>query len=317
MKILITGSAGFIGYHLAKKLLNKNYEVMGIDNLNDYYDPILKKDRLNLLKSFQKFKFVRVDISDNESFLNAFKKFDPEKVINLAAQAGVRYSLTNPQAYSCSNLQGFINVIEACRQFNTRGLIYASSSSVYGSNASKPFKESDRTDKPISLYGATKKANELIAYSYSHLYGLNTTGLRYFTVYGSWYRPDMAMHIFSKKICDNVPIEVYNNGNMKRDFTYIDDIIEGTLSALNCNFPCEVFNLGNNKSENLMDVIALLEKEYSKKATIHFKPLQPGDAQETYAAIDHSNKKLRYKPTTDIQIGIKSFTNWFKDYYNV
>lgn len=317
MKILITGSAGFIGYHLAKKLLNGNYEVMGIDNLNDYYDPILKKDRLSLLKSFQKFKFEKVDISDNESFLKVFKKFDPEKVINLAAQAGVRYSLTNPQAYSYSNLQGFINVLEACRQFNTRGLIYASSSSVYGSNASKPFKESDRTDKPISLYGATKKANELIAYSYSHLYGLNTTGLRYFTVYGSWYRPDMAMHIFSKKIYDNSPIEVYNNGNMKRDFTYIDDIIEGTLSALNNNFPCEVFNLGNNKSENLMDVIALLEKEYSKKATIHYKPLQPGDVLETYAAIDYSNKKLKYKPTTDIQIGIKGFTNWFKDYYNV
>ncbi len=317
MKILLTGSAGFIGFHLSKKLLEYDYEVLGIDNLNDYYDQKLKTDRLNLLKPYKNFKFKKVDISNRQSIKNVFNDFNPDKVVNLAAQAGVRYSLKNPYAYLSSNLEGFLNVIELCRNSNVSGLIYASSSSIYGDNQSKPFKITDRAYKPISLYGATKRANELIAHSYSHLYGIKTTGLRYFTVYGPWYRPDMAMHIFAKKISNNEKIKVFNNGKMKRDFTYIDDIVMGTLAAIKKNYHCEVFNLGNNKSEKLMDIISLIENALDRKAKIDFQPMQPGDVLETYADIQYSTEKLNYQPLTNVDDGIKSFIDWFKDYYNV
>ncbi len=317
MKILLTGSAGFIGFHLSKKLLEYDYEVLGIDNLNDYYDQKLKTDRLNLLKPYKNFKFIKVDISNRQSIKNVFNDFNPDKVVNLAAQAGVRYSLKNPYAYLSSNLEGFLNVIELCRNSNVSGLIYASSSSIYGDNQSKPFKITDRAYKPISLYGATKRANELIAHSYSHLYGIKTTGLRYFTVYGPWYRPDMAMHIFAKKISNNEKIKVFNNGKMKRDFTYIDDIVMGTLAAIKKNYHCEVFNLGNNKSEKLMDIISLIENALDRKAKIDFQPMQPGDVLETYADIQYSTEKLNYQPLTNVDDGIKSFIDWFKDYYNV
>jgi len=317
MKYLITGAAGFIGYHLSNKLLSDNNTVIGIDNLNSYYNPDLKKDRIKILKSFDNFCFKKVDICDKKSLKSIFNDFSPQKVINLAAQPGVRYSLINPQAYMNSNLVGFLNVIELCKDNNVEGLVYASSSSVYGDNESKPFSVNDRVNKPISLYGATKRANELIAYSYSSLYGINTTGLRYFTVYGPWYRPDMAMHIFAKKISNNKPIEVYNNGKMKRDFTYIDDIINGTISALNHNYFCEIFNLGNNKSENLMDVISLVEKGLNKSAIIDYHPIQPGDVKETFADINYSIKKLNFEPKTNIDKGILLFIDWFKEYYNV
>ncbi len=317
MKILLTGCAGFIGFHLSAELIKRDYEVFGVDNLNDYYDPRLKLDRLNILKSHNNFHFEKIDISDKEQISNIFKKFNFDKVINLAAQPGVRYSIKNPYAYMTSNLNGFLNILEQCRNSNIQGLVYASSSSVYGDNKSKPFGINDRVNKPISLYGATKRANELIAYSYSHLYNIKTTGLRYFTVYGPWYRPDMAMHIFAKKISNNEPIQVFNNGKMKRDFTYIDDIIKGTISALEHNYNCEVFNLGNNRSENLMKVINLIEKALNKKAIIDFQPIQPGDVLETYADIDYSIKKLNYEPSTNIDKGIKLFIDWYKEYYNV
>lgn len=317
MKLLLTGAAGFIGFHLAKKLLENNYEVFGIDNLNDYYNPRLKKERLKILESYDSFKFEKIDISDKDEISNAFKKFEPTKVVNLAAQPGVRYSLVNPYAYMNSNLVGFLNILELCRHNDVEGLIYASSSSVYGDSKEKPFSTNDSADKPISLYGATKRANELMAHSYSHLYKLNTTGLRFFTVYGPWYRPDMAMYIFAKKIASQEPIDVYNNGKMKRDFTFIDDIIMGTLSAIEKNFPCEIFNLGNSKTENLMDVIMHIENFLDIKAQINFKPIQPGDVLETFANIDRTKLKLGFQPKTNIDTGVKHFTDWFRSYYDI
>tara|TARA_Y100000590_G_scaffold255921_1_gene287435 strand:+ start:2274 stop:3227 length:954 start_codon:yes stop_codon:yes gene_type:complete len=317
LKLLLTGTAGFIGFHLAKKLLKNNYEVLGIDNLNNYYDISLKNDRLKILQSYDSFKFEKVDISNQEQFSKIFKNFKPAKVVNLAAQPGVRYSLINPYAYMNSNLVGFLNVLELCRKYHVEGLIYASSSSVYGDSKKKPFNIDDHADKPISLYGATKRANELIAHSYSHLYNIKTTGLRFFTVYGPWYRPDMAMHIFAKKISNKEPIDVFNKGEMKRDFTFIDDIIEGTISSIEKNYNCEIFNLGNNRSENLMDVIKLIEDNLGLKAIINFKPIQPGDVLETYANIEHSQQKLNFQPKINIDQGIQYFTDWFRSYYNV
>tara|TARA_Y100001935_G_C17309868_1_gene515050 strand:- start:5398 stop:6351 length:954 start_codon:yes stop_codon:yes gene_type:complete len=317
LKVLLTGSAGFIGLHLARKLLKNGYEVFGVDNLNDYYDTNLKKDRLNILQSYEMFNFKKADIADRDQISEVFKKFQPEKVVNLAAQAGVRYSIINPYAYMNSNLVGFLNILELCRHNNTEGLIYASSSSVYGDSNQKPFNVDDRADQPISLYGATKRSNELIAHSYSKLYKIRTTGLRFFTVYGSWYRPDMAMHIFAKKILNNEPINVFNNGKMKRDFTFIDDIIEGTVAAIEKNYPCEIFNLGNNNSENLMDVISLIENSLGLKAKINFKPMQQGDVLETYANIEYSRQKLGFQPKTNIDIGVKHFTDWFRSYYDI
>ena len=313
-KILVTGAAGFIGYHLCKSLLDDNYEVLGIDNLNDYYDPKLKHARLDQLAPFKNFTFEKIDIADRKSLARSFQSFKPNKVVNLAAQAGVRYSIENPYAYMDANLVGFLNIIELCRHNDVEGLIYASSSSVYGGNTKIPFSVEDRVDNPISLYAASKKSNELIANSYSHLYGLHTTGLRFFTVYGPWGRPDMAMFIFTKKILAGEPIPVFNHGNMKRDFTYIDDIIAGTRSAIDNNYKCEIFNLGNHKSEQLMDVVALIEKNLEKKAKIDFQSMQAGDVKETFADIDKSVEILGYKPTTNVDIGIKIFVNWYNLY---
>ena len=317
IKVLITGAAGFIGFHYSKSLLADGYEVLGIDNMNDYYDPSLKQARLNELLPFNNFSFKKVNIADREELTTEFILFHPEKVVHLAAQAGVRYSIENPYAYLDANLTGFINILELCRHNGVEGLIYASSSSVYGSNTKIPFSTGDKTDRPIALYGATKKANELMAHAYSHLYGLHTTGLRYFTVYGPWGRPDMAMFIFTDKILKDKTIPVYNHGNMKRDFTYIDDIIAGTRSAMEKNYSCEVFNLGNHKSENLMDMIGIIEDNLGSKAKIEFHPMQPGDVPESFANINKSIEMLSYRPTTDINEGIPRFITWYKDYYKM
>jgi len=315
-KILITGSAGFIGFHLAKSLLEDGHDILGIDNLNNYYNPKLKKNRLEILSKLKNFSFQNVDISDRKSITNSFNSFNPNKVVNLAAQAGVRYSIENPYSYINSNIVGFNNLIELCRHNNVDGFIYASSSSVYGGNTKMPFSVSDRVDNPISLYAATKKANELIANSYSHLYGLHTTGLRFFTVYGPLGRPDMAIYIFTENILADKTISVFNNGDMKRDFTYIDDIVSGTKAAIEKNYKCEIFNLGNNKSEALMDIIYLIEKYVSKKAKINFMPMQPGDIKESFADINRSVQLLNFNPKTSIEIGIKSFIDWFMKYHS-
>ncbi len=316
MKILITGAAGFIGFHLCKSLLNDSFDIVGIDNINDYYDPNLKNARLENLNKYTNFKFYKSDLIDRARLQDIFDKENPVKVVNLAAQAGVRYSIENPYSYLDSNLVGFLNIIELCRNNQIHNLVYASSSSVYGSNSKIPFSVSDKTDNPIALYGATKKANELIANAYSHLYELNTTGLRFFTVYGPWGRPDMAMFIFTRRILENKPIPVFNNGKMKRDFTFVDDIISGTRASLDKNYKCELFNLGNNKSEELMDVINILENELNKKAVINFQPMQPGDVKESFADISHSQNKLNYKPKTSIMDGIPKFIEWYKKYYD-
>jgi len=316
-KILVTGAAGFIGYHLSNSLLIDGYEVLGIDNVNDYYDPNLKWARLDTLKKYSNFQFERINIADKDTLTAAFTNFKPQKVVNLAAQAGVRYSLTNPYAYMDSNIIGFLNIIELCRHNDVEGLIYASSSSVYGANSKMPFSVEDRVDQPISLYAATKKANELIAHSYSHLYGLHTTGLRFFTVYGPWGRPDMAMFIFVQKILAGSPIPIFNHGNMKRDFTYIDDIVTGTRSAIKKNYMCEVFNLGNHRSEELMYVVSLLENQLGRKAKINYQPIQPGDVPESFAEIDKSKKMLGFLPQTDIKSGIPLFIKWYNSFYKI
>ncbi|MBU4444973.1 NAD-dependent epimerase/dehydratase family protein [bacterium] len=315
MSILVTGSAGFIGFHLSKKLLEDGIEVIGYDSVNNYYDPTLKEARLKILQEFDYFTFYRKNLCDFDALEIVFKNHSIKKVCNLAAQAGVRYSLINPFAYQKSNIEGFLNIIELSKRAKVENFVYASSSSVYGNNKKLPFSVSDNVDHPISLYAASKKANELIAHTYSHLYELPTTGLRFFTVYGPYGRPDMALFIFTKKILAGEPIEVYNHGNMKRDFTYIDDIISGVISALNHPFDYEVFNLGNHRSENLMDFIGLIEENLGKKAEINFLPIQPGDVPETFADIDHARKKLGFEPTTTIEVGIKRFVDWYKNYY--
>ena len=314
-RIMITGAVGFIGFHLCKSLLDDGIQVFGIDNLNDYYDPDLKQARLNQLLSYTDFTFSKSDIVDMDEMDNAFQSFNPQKVVNLAAQAGVRYSLENPHAYIQANLVGFMNILECCRHQEVKGLIYASSSSVYGGNTKYPFSEKDLVDQPISIYAATKKANELMAHTYSHLYGLNTTGLRFFTVYGAWGRPDMAIYIFTKKIYSGYPIPVFNHGRMQRDFTYIDDIIQGVRAAIKKNYSCEVFNLGNNRSEDLLDVIRIIEEKIGIKANMNFQGMQPGDVKKTYADIDHAREMLDYQPTTSISTGIPKFIDWFKKYY--
>jgi|TARA_B100002003_G_scaffold201010_1_gene192552 UDP-glucuronate 4-epimerase len=333
VKILVTGTTGFIGFHLCKSLLEDEYEVLGIDNINDYYDVNLKYARLKELgistssittnsspikhipsSIYKNYSFFKLDIADRDSITQLFQSFNPNMVVNLAAQAGVRYSIENPYAYMNSNLVGFLNIIELCRHNNVEGFIYASSSSVYGGNKKIPFSVDDRVDNPISFYGASKKSNELIANAYSHLYGLNTTGLRYFTVYGPWGRPDMAMFIFTKKILAGEPIPVFNNGKMKRDFTYIDDIISGTRAAIDKNYKCEVFNLGNHKSEQLMDVVSLIEQNLGKKAEIEFLPMQLGDVPESFADIDYSYEKLSFQPIVSINEGVPKFIEWYKSY---
>ena len=314
-RILVTGSAGFIGMHLCRSLLDDGYEVLGIDNLNEYYDPKLKHDRLNQLYPYRNFTFEKIDIADGDSLTQSFKSFKPNKVVNLAAQAGVRYSLENPHVYIQTNVVGFMNILECCRHNDVQGLIYASSSSVYGGNTKIPFSVEGETDNPISLYAATKKANELMAHTYSHLYDLRSTGLRFFTVYGPWGRPDMAMFLFTDKILKGEPIQVFNHGNMKRDFTYIDDIISGTKAAIDKNYKCEVFNLGNHRSEKLMDMVQLIEENLRKKAEINYQPMQLGDIKESYADIKKSNKMLRYEPTTNVDVGIKRFVRWYNEYH--
>ena len=313
-KILVTGCAGFIGMHLCEKLFELGYDVIGIDNLNDYYDVNLKIKRLSILQNKSSFTFIKTDISNMNALENVFKMHKPNKVVNLAAQAGVRYSLINPHSYMDSNIVGFMNILECCRYYDVEGLIYASSSSVYGGNKKIPFSESDNVDMPISIYAASKKANELMAHSYNHLFGIHSTGLRFFTVYGPWGRPDMAMYIFASKIMNNKPIQVFNHGNMKRDFTYVADIIDGIISSIKKNHSCEVFNLGNNKSENLMDVVSLIEKKIGRKAIIEFETMQPGDVEKTHADIDKAKSKLGFMPKTNIVDGIGNFIDWYLEY---
>tara|TARA_Y100001935_G_scaffold152718_1_gene126006 strand:+ start:110 stop:1081 length:972 start_codon:yes stop_codon:yes gene_type:complete len=313
-KILVTGCAGFIGMHLSKALLELGYEVIGVDNLNSYYNVKLKNDRLFILSKYEFFNFIKVDISNKDNLEDVFKSNSINKVVNLAAQAGVRYSLENPNSYMDSNIVGFMNILECCRYYDVEGLIYASSSSVYGGNKKIPFSELDNVDKPISIYASSKKANELMAHSYNHLFGLRSTGLRFFTVYGPWGRPDMAMYIFAQKILRGEPISVYNFGKMNRDFTYIDDIVSGIISSIEKNFNLEVFNLGNNVSESLMDVVSIIESKIGKTASISYEPMQPGDVISTFADIEKSKSMLGFLPKTNIKQGISYFLDWYLDY---
>lgn len=316
--ILVTGSAGFIGYHLSKKLLEHNNTVIGIDIINDYYDPNIKMDRNKILKQNPNYHFHQINLADYEALKQIFIKHKIDKICNLAAQAGVRYSLINPHAYEESNLKGFINLIECARHSGVKDFIFASSSSVYGKNQmpEQGFSETDIVDNPISLYAASKKANELIAFTYHHLYGLNCTGLRFFTVYGPYGRPDMACFIFANNITANKPINVFNHGKMFRDFTYIDDIIDGAISALDKAYPYEIFNLGNSQTVELEYFIKLIEENLKKKAEKKYMPMQPGDVKKTFANINKAKKMLNFNPQTKIEQGIKNFINWYKEYYN-
>ena len=313
--IIVTGSAGFIGFHMSCKLLSEGYQVIGIDNFNDYYHPSIKEARSAILRKNAGFIEKRLDISNFVELDKVFKEYKTTVVCHLAAQAGVRYSLTNPFAYEHSNLLAFLNILEMVRYNNIPRLVYASSSSVYGGNKNISFSEDDRVDNPISLYAATKKANELMAHCYTHLYGFQTIGLRFFTVYGPWGRPDMAMWLFAEAIKSGKKIKVFNYGKMKRDFTYVDDIIQGVHSSLfNDKLDnYEIFNLGNNKSENLLDMIALIEKELGIEAEKEMLPIQPGDVAETCADIDKARKKLGFEPKTTISKGIPSFIKWYSD----
>ena len=315
-RILVTGCAGFIGMHLCKSLLDDGYKVLGIDNLNEYYDPRLKKDRLKILENYNLFSFLKIDIFNLNELSNVFRDFNPSKVVNLAAQPGVRYSILNPHAYIDTNIAGFMNVLECCRKNNVSGLIYASSSSVYGGNEKTPFSESDNVDNPISIYAATKKANELMANTYNKLYDLKSTGLRFFTVYGPWGRPDMAYFTFTKKILNNELIEIYDNGKVERDFTYIDDIIKGVRSSIENNFQSEIFNLGNSKRKKVIDLIKIIEQRLGKEAKTKLMPIQPGDVKITNANIKKSNKMLGFSPKVNIEEGINRFIDWYLKYYN-
>ena len=323
MPILVTGAAGFIGYHVSETLLALGEEVIGIDNVNDYYDVKLKEARLERLQKHNGFTFHRVDISDLEVMQDVVAGAeDIRRVVHLAAQAGVRYSIENPFAYVQANLVGHMSILEICRhQPNFEHLVYASSSSVYGGNTKLPFSVDDRTDTPVSLYAATKKADELMSHCYGHLYGVPQTGLRFFTVYGPWGRPDMAMYIFCKAISEGRTIPVFNNGDMKRDFTFVDDIVAGVIASLDNppaavdgQPPCRLYNIGNHSSEPLMRMIGLIEEALGKKAEIDFQPMQPGDVKESFADIDAISADLGYKPTTPIDVGIPKFVDWFKAY---
>ncbi|PHD54920.1 capsular biosynthesis protein CpsI [Bacillus toyonensis] len=333
MKILVTGAVGFIGFHLTKRLLAQDINVIGVDSINDYYDILLKKDRLKILKKNDNFEFHKIDISNKEKLIQLFKDRKVNIVINLAAQAGVRYSIDNPDSYVNSNLAGFVNILEACRQYNVEHLIYASSSSVYGANSNIPFTTKDPVDHPVSLYAATKKSNELMAHTYSHLFNIPTTGLRFFTVYGPWGRPDMAYYSFTRNIIEENTIRVFNNGDMKRDFTYIDDIVEAIIRLLdkppiynggwdNVNpdpsssyAPYKIYNIGNNTPIKLMNFINILEKLIGKKAKIEFLPMQQGDVKETYADISDLQADVEFYPSTTIEEGLAHFVNWYNDYY--
>ncbi len=350
MKILITGTAGFIGFHLARKLIKKGYEIVGLDNINDYYDVNVKYGRLKetgidkekieynkLIQSSKNpnYKFIKLNLEDRENLQKLFAEEKFDKVCNLAAQAGVRYSLENPYAYIDSNIVGFINILECCRHNKIKGLSYASSSSVYGLNESQPFSTSDCVDHPMSLYAASKKSNELMAHTYSHLYDLPTTGLRFFTVYGPWGRPDMALFLFTKAILENRAIDVFNNGNMQRDFTFVDDIVEGVTRVIenppkgNSNWdganpdpssskaPYKIYNIGNNNPVKLMDFVGAIENKLGIKAEKNFMPLQAGDVPSTFADVADLVKDLDYKPETTIQEGIDKFIDWYRDFFNV
>lgn len=335
MKVLVTGTAGFIGSTLAKRLLERGDQVIGIDNLNDYYDVQIKKDRLAQLLPNPNFTDVRGNLEDKNLIDSVFKQHKPDRVVNLAAQAGVRYSLINPQAYVDANITGFLNILEACRHFGTEHLVYASSSSVYGANTSMPFSVHNNVDHPVSLYATTKKANELMAHTYSHLFNIPTTGLRFFTVYGPWGRPDMALFIFTKKILAGEPIDVFNYGHHRRDFTYIDDIVEGVIRTLDhvaptnsdwsgdkpdpasSKAPYRIYNIGSNNPVELLRYIEVLEDCLGKKAVKNLLPLQPGDVPDTYADVDALIKDVDYRPTTPVEVGIEKFVKWYRDYYKV
>lgn len=334
MNGLVTGAAGFIGFHTCLKLVNQGHKVYGIDNINDYYEPKLKFDRLNELgfskteseisnnevqsSKFKNLRFSRIDLIDNESIGNLFKKEQFEVVCNLAAQAGVRYSLINPKAYTDSNITGFLNILEGCRNYKVRHLVYASSSSVYGENKKVPFETTDNVDYPISLYAASKKSNELMAHSYGHLYGFKTTGLRFFTVYGPWGRPDMAYYLFADAILNNKPIKVFNNGDLERDFTFIDDIVNGVTKIIEKNIDSrdhyKIYNIGNNKTVSLKDFIETMENVMGKKAIKEMYPMQQGDVPTTFADISQLTKDYNYKTNTSINIGLNEFLKWFENY---
>ena len=328
MKVLLTGAAGFIGYHVALKLLARGDTVIGVDNLNDYYDVCLKQARLDSIakqNNANNFKFVKLDLAENMATQQLFADENPDSVIHLAAQAGVRYSLENPHAYISSNIVAFTNILEACRAIKPQHLVYASSSSVYGGNTKLPFSETDSVDHPVSLYAATKKANELMAHTYSHLYDIPTTGLRFFTVYGSWGRPDMSPFLFADAIINNRPIKVFNHGDMLRDFTYIDDIVEGVIHVLDkpatpiasTGAPYRLFNIGNNQPEKLMDFISLLESAIGKTAQKEFLPMQAGDVKATYADTSALNTWVGFKPNTPLKVGVEKFVGWYKNYYKI
>lgn len=334
-KILITGAAGFIGFHLSNLLLDKEYEVVGIDNMNDYYDIRLKEGRLEILQKYDKYTFYKIDLKDKQDIDNLFEQHEFDYVVNLAAQAGVRYSIENPYAYVDSNLIGFVNILEACRHYPVKHLLYASSSSVYGGNKVAPFSTEHQVDHPVSLYAATKKSNELMAHTYSHLYKIPTTGLRFFTVYGPWGRPDMAYFSFTDAILKDKPINVFNYGKMERDFTYIDDIVEGiyrllqlypkttpnwdeTKDKLSESFaPYKVYNIGNNKPVQLEKFISVLEDSIGKKAIRNYMEMQPGDVKKTYADTSDLEQDIDFKPSTSIEEGLGKFATWYKEFYKV
>lgn len=334
-KVLITGAAGFIGFHLSKALCKAGFQVVGIDNLNDYYDVNLKQSRLDIILQEQNFTFHKVDLCDRIGIEKIYDQHEIKYVVNLAAQAGVRYSLTNPRAYIDSNINGFVNILEGCRHHNVKHLIYASSSSVYGANTKMPFSVEHNVDHPVSLYAATKKSNELMAHTYSHLYNLPTTGLRFFTVYGPYGRPDMALFLFTKAIIEGKPIDVYNYGKMQRDFTYVDDIVEGIVRLIThvpggnpkwnpaqpnpaeSFAPYKIYNIGNNQPVELMQFIEAIEEALGKKAVKNLLPIQPGDVPATYADVDALAKDVNFKPNTAIASGIQNFVDWYLDYYKI
>jgi UDP-glucuronate 4-epimerase len=332
--VLITGAAGFIGFHLAGRLLDRGRTVIGVDNLNDYYDVKLKQSRLELLQRRDHFVFSRTDITQENALWQLFEEHRPDFVVNLAAQAGVRYSLKNPRAYIDSNLVGFGNILECCRHFAVKHLVYASSSSVYGANTKLPFSVHDNVDHPVSLYAATKKANELMAHTYSHLFQLPATGLRFFTVYGPWGRPDMSYFLFTRAILEDRPIDVFNNGNMRRDFTYIDDIVEGIERVLQripvsnpdwdaaggdagaSSAPYRIYNIGNNQPVALLHFIETLENALGKKARKNFLPMQPGDVPETFADIADLERDVGFRPATPLEVGLQRFVDWYRQFRN-
>jgi len=332
--ILVTGAAGFIGFHLSTRLLKAGHTVVGYDNINDYYDPAIKHDRLAQLKEHEGFSFVKADLQDLPTLQNLFKQYAFDTVVNLAAQAGVRYSLQNPFAYTQSNVTGFLNILECCRHAKTPHLIYASSSSVYGANASMPFSVHNNVDHPLSLYAATKKSNELMAHAYAHLYGMPVTGLRFFTVYGPWGRPDMALFLFTKAILNGQPIQVFNHGKMRRDFTYIDDIVEGIVRLTDhvpqgspdwdpmqpdpsySKAPYKVYNIGNHSPVELLTFIEILEQKLGQEAVKEFLPMQDGDVPATFADVEDLMNDVGFKPDTPLEYGIGQFVDWYKAYFN-